>query len=144
MKRSCPPPDKTRMSTNSPNQSRHPLPLPRISKLVYAMQEQFFKHSTLHSSRLIVTLYHESRASGNLILEYFKNPSPAVQFKPVLLTHPVTPVVDTVLVHVQRERERGVAAHVGGPAKRNTVPRSYSVLNDRPLFRDQLRISGRF
>ena len=43
------------MSNKSPNHITQPLPAPLIFELVYAMQEQLFKHLVLHFSRSILS-----------------------------------------------------------------------------------------
>src|ERR1044072_9848407 len=85
---SCPWSGCILMSTMLSNQSMQPLPPYLISKFAYAVQEQFFKHAVLHSSRLMLLSNHDEDVSGNFMLVYFKNPSPLRQFKCVFLTHP--------------------------------------------------------
>ncbi|KAK2386118.1 G-type lectin S-receptor serine/threonine-protein kinase [Trifolium repens] len=76
------------MSTMLSNQIRQPLPPSLISKFAYAAQEQFFRHTVLHSSRLKLLLNHDDDVSGNFMLVYFKNSSPWEQFNCVFLTQP--------------------------------------------------------
>ncbi|ESR65333.1 hypothetical protein CICLE_v10010476mg [Citrus x clementina] len=63
------------MSISSPNHMAQPLPPPLISKFVYAIQEEFSKHFSLHSLRFILLLTREGVASGNFIEVNLMEPS---------------------------------------------------------------------
>uniref|UniRef100_A0A0A0LGC7 Uncharacterized protein n=1 Tax=Cucumis sativus TaxID=3659 RepID=A0A0A0LGC7_CUCSA len=86
--KSWPPLITTLISRRSFNQMAHPLPNPLISVFANAIQEQFLKHFSLHSLKLMLSLTHEYVVSGNFIPGNFANPTSSQQFRCLVLTHP--------------------------------------------------------
>jgi len=84
---SCPAAENCLISIRSPNQIAQPLPS-LISAAVYAIQEQFCKHSDLHSLRFIVLLTQEFVASGYFKPTYITNPSSFWQSSGLFRTQP--------------------------------------------------------